>query len=379
MTGFGFRAALESGAFTVTAEIGPPRSADADAIRRKVSPLRDWVTAVNITDNQGASVRLSSWAGSLLAMAAGVEPIMQLTCRDRNRIALQSELLGASAMGIPNVLVMTGDHPRFGDHAEAKPVFDLDSVQLLWAARTMRDEGKLLSGRKLDPAPSWFLGSVENPSAPPAGFRAARLGKKVAAGAQFVQTQYVFDVGAFRQWMAQVRDLGLHERCHILAGVGPISSLRALAHLEQGVPGVQVPDALARRLRGVPADRTADEGITICAETISELRQIPGLAGVHVMAVGNEHRIPLILQQAGLGPSAAMTSEMPDARAGLAPARADGRGSADTGSGVRTVTGGLPDARAGRRLARADGRGAPGGEALRSGGPGVTPRDTRAR
>ena len=302
MTRFGFRAALESGAFTVTAEIGPPRSADADAIRRKVSPLRDWVTAVNITDNQGASVRLSSWAGSLLAMAAGVEPIMQLTCRDRNRIALQSELLGASAMGIPNVLVMTGDHPRFGDHAEAKPVFDLDSVQLLWAARTMRDEGKLLSGRKLDPAPSWFLGSVENPSAPPAGFRAARLGKKVAAGAQFVQTQYVFDVGAFRQWMAQVRDLGLHERCHILAGVGPISSLRALAHLEQGVPGVQVPDALARRLRGVPADRTADEGITICAETISELRQIPGLAGVHVMAVGNEHRIPLILQQAGLGP-----------------------------------------------------------------------------
>jgi len=317
MTRFGFRAALESGAFTVTAEIGPPRGADAEAIRRKVSPLRDWVTAVNITDNQGASVRLSSWAGSLLAMAAGVEPIMQLTCRDRNRIALQSELLGASAMGIPNVLVMTGDHPRFGDHAEAKPVFDLDSVQLLWAARTMRDDGKLLSGRKLDPAPSWFLGSVENPSAPPAGFRAARLGKKVAAGAQFVQTQYVFDVGAFRQWMAQVRDLGLHERCHILAGVGPISSLRALAHLEQGVPGVQVPDALARRLRGVPADRTADEGITICAETIGELRQIPGLAGVHVMAVGNEHRVPLILQQAGIGP---VPSPRPAADAALTPA-----------------------------------------------------------
>ncbi len=349
MTRFGFRAALESGAFTVTAEIGPPRGADADAIRRKVSPLRDWVTAVNITDNQGASVRLSSWAGSLLAMAAGVEPIMQLTCRDRNRIALQSELLGASAMGIPNVLVMTGDHPRFGDHAEAKPVFDLDSVQLLWAARTMRDDGKLLSGRKLDPAPSWFLGSVENPSAPPAGFRAARLGKKVAAGAQFVQTQYVFDVGAFRQWMAQVRDLGLHERCYILAGVGPISSLRALAHLEQGVPGVQVPDAVARRLRGVPADRTADEGITICAETISELRQIPGLAGVHVMAVGNEHRVPLILQQAGLGKrSAAMA--MPAATAGL-PARADGMAG---GSG-------------GQQAPQAS-------TALRSGGPGVTPR-----
>jgi methylenetetrahydrofolate reductase (NADPH) len=297
-----FRTTLESGAFTVTAEIGPPRGADAEAIARKVTPLRDWVAAVNITDNQGASVRLSSWAGSLLAMAAGVEPIMQFTCRDRNRIALQSDLLGASAMGIPNVLVMTGDHPKFGDHASAKPVFDLDSVQLLWAARTMRDERRLLSGRVLDPAPSWFLGAVENPSAPPAGFRAPRLGKKAAAGAQFIQTQYVFDVGGFRQWMSEVGDLGLHERCYILAGVGPISSLRALGHLERGVPGVQVPGAVARRLRGVPADRVAEEGISICAETISELRQVPGLAGVHVMAVGAEHRIPLILQQAGLRP-----------------------------------------------------------------------------
>jgi methylenetetrahydrofolate reductase (NADH) len=297
-----FRASLESGTFTVTAEIGPPRGADPEAIARKVTPLRDWVAAVNITDNQGASVRLSSWAGSLLAIAAGVEPIMQLTCRDRNRIALQSDLLGASAMGIPNILVMTGDHPKFGDHASAKPVFDLDSVQLLWAARTMRDERRLLSGRELDPAPSWFLGAVENPSAPPAEFRAPRLGKKVDAGAQFIQTQYVFDVAGFGEWMSQVRDLGLHERCHILAGVGPISSLRALAHLERGVPGVQVPEALARRLRGVPAGRVAEEGISICAEAISELRQIPGLAGVHVMAVGNEHRIPLILQRAGLGP-----------------------------------------------------------------------------
>jgi methylenetetrahydrofolate reductase (NADPH) len=297
-----FRATLESGAFTVTAEIGPPRGADAGAIGRKVTPLRGWVTAVNITDNQGASVRLSSWAGSLAALAAGVEPIMQLTCRDRNRIALQSELLGASAMGIPNILVMTGDHPKFGDHASAKPVFDLDSVQLLWAARTMRDEGKLLSGRPLSPPPHWFLGSVENPSAPPLDFRAARLGKKVAAGAQFVQTQYVFDAGAFTRWMAQVRDLGLHERCHILAGVGPISSLRALEHLEQRVPGVQVPAGVSRRLRGVPEDRTADEGVAICAETIAELRQIPGVAGVHVMAVGAEHRIPAILRHAGLAP-----------------------------------------------------------------------------
>jgi methylenetetrahydrofolate reductase (NADPH) len=265
-----------------------------------VLPLRGWVTAVNITDNQSAVVRLSNWAGSLLTLAAGMAPIMQLTCRDRNRIALQSDLLSASAMGIPNILVMTGDHPRFGDHADAKPVFDLDSVQLLWVARTMRDECRLLNGRALDPPPSWFLGAVENPFAPPVNFRAARLGKKVAAGAQFVQTQYVFDLGAFVRWMAQVRDLGLHERCHILAGVGPIMSVRALNHLQQRVPGVHVPAEVARRMLAVPADRTADEGISVCAETISQLRQIPGVAGVHLMAVGNEDRIPLILQRAGL-------------------------------------------------------------------------------
>jgi methylenetetrahydrofolate reductase (NADPH) len=298
-----FQSSLESGTFTVTAEIAPPRGADAEVIRRKVQPLRDLVAAVNITDNQSAVVRLASWAGSLLTLALGVEPIMQLTCRDRNRIALQSELLAAAAMGIPNILIMTGDHPRFGDHADAKPVFDLDSIQLLWVARTMRDERRLLSGRALDPAPSWFLGAVENPAAPPVSFRAARLGKKVAAGAQFVQTQYVFDIPAFTTFMAQVRDLGLDERCHILAGVGPIMSARALSHLQNAVPGVHIPAQVARRLLGVPAERFADAGIALCAEIIAELRQIPGVSGVHVMAVGNEQRIPEILQQAGLRPA----------------------------------------------------------------------------
>ena len=299
-----FAASLQRGAFTVTAEIGPPRSADPQVVTRKVEAVRDWVAAVNITDNQSAVVRLSSWAGSLLAIAAGVEPIMQLTCRDRNRIGLQSELLSAAAMAIPNILVMTGDHPKFGDCADAKPVFDLDSVQLLWVARTMRDDGRLLSGRPVDPAPSWFLGAVENPFAPPAGFRADRLAKKVSAGAQFVQTQYVFDLPAFNSWLAQVRDMGVDERCFILAGVGPIMSLRALSHLETAVPGVHVPPDVARRLRGVPSSRTAAEGMALCAETISALREIPGVAGVHVMAVGNEHRVPQILQLAGLSPAA---------------------------------------------------------------------------
>ena len=192
---------LASGGFAVTAEISPPRGASTGPITETAALLRDWVNAVNITDNQGSNVRLASWAGSLAAMAAGLEPVMQMTCRDRNRIALQSDLLGASALGIRNVLVMTGDHPKFGDHPEAKPVFDLDSVQLLWTLRHMRDQGAVLSGRALNPPPDCFLGAVENPFAPPAGFRAERLGKKVDAGAQFVQTQFVFDVAAFgRGW-----------------------------------------------------------------------------------------------------------------------------------------------------------------------------------
>jgi methylenetetrahydrofolate reductase (NADPH) len=303
------RRRLESGEFAVTAEIGPPRGTSGDAIRRKVEMLRDWVDAVNITDNQGSHVRLSSWAGSLVALEAGVEPVMQVTCRDRNRIALQSDLLSASALGIPNVLLLTGDHPKFGDHADAKPVFDLDSVQLLWTARTMRDEGRLLSGRSLDPAPDWFIGAVENPSAPPEAFRARRLGKKIAAGAQFIQTQFVFDIPAFAKWMADVRDLGLHERCHILAGVGPIRSLRALDHMRSNVPGVFIPDEIDHRLRGVGADMVADEGLRIAAELIQQVREIPGVEGVHVMAFGHERGIPTILELAGLAGRPGMPGE----------------------------------------------------------------------
>lgn len=295
------RQRLLSGETAVTAEVGPPRGADAAAIRRKVEPLRGWVDAVNITDNQGAFARLSSLAGSVLALAAGVAPVMQLTCRDRNRIALQSELLSASALGVPNVLLMTGDHPKFGDHPDAKPVFDLDSIQLLWTARTMRDEGKLLSGRKLDPPPSWLIGAVENPFAPPEGFRAARLGKKVAAGAEFVQTQFVFAVEPFSRWLSEVRDLGLDQRVRILAGVGPIRSLRALEHMRTNVPGLHIPDEVDRRLRGVPADRVADEGMALCAEIIQQLAGLPGVSGVHVMAPAFEQGIPEILERAGLG------------------------------------------------------------------------------
>ena len=293
------RERLALGSFAVTAEISPPRGASTEKITATATLLRDWVDAVNVTDNQGSNVRLASWAGSLAVLAAGLEPVMQMTCRDRNRIALQSDLLGASALGIRNILVMTGDHPKFGDHPGARPVFDLDSVQLLWTLRTMRDQHVLLSGRRLDPAPDCFLGAVENPFAPPVPFRAERLGKKVAAGAQFVQTQFVFDVPAFARWMAQVRDLGLHEQCGILAGVGAVRSVRALEYMRDKVPGVEVPDEVFRRLRAVPADAAAAEGVKLAAEIIQQVGEIPGVAGVHLLVAGNEQAVPDILESAG--------------------------------------------------------------------------------
>jgi methylenetetrahydrofolate reductase (NADPH) len=326
----GFQRRLAAGEFAVTAEIGPPRGADTAPVARTAALLRGWVDAVNITDNQGAAVRLSSLAGSLAALGAGVEPIMQLTCRDRNRIALQSELLSASALGVPNVLIMSGDHPRHGDHADAKPVFDLDSTALLRVAATMRDQGRLMSGGELKPPPAWFLGAVENPPGPPkassdsagldsagpdnaglhAGREAAeaaeaadkavyRLAGKIEAGAQFVQTQFVFDVAAFAAWLARVRDLGLDERCYILAGVGPVRSHRALAHLAT-LPGVVIPEAIADRLAAASADRIRAESEKLCSEIIAQLAELPGVAGVHIMAIGAEKAIPAILEQAGL-------------------------------------------------------------------------------
>ena len=290
---------LATGEFAVTAEVSPPRGASTEPVTRKAALLRDWVHAVNITDNAGATARMAGWAGCLAALDAGVEPIMQLTCRDRNRIALQSELLAASALGIPNMLLMTGDHPRQGDHPQAKPVFDLDGTQLLGVARVMRDDGELMSGRKLMPRPSWLLGGVADPAAD-----VSRLAAKVEAGAQFVQTQYVFDVPAFARWVAAAGELGLLDRCRVLAGVGPVLTQRALHHLA-GLPGVHIPAAYADRLVAAgdgSADRFRAAAEALCAETIAALAQVPGVAGVHVLAPGGEAAIPAILGQAGLRP-----------------------------------------------------------------------------
>jgi methylenetetrahydrofolate reductase (NADPH) len=323
---------LAVGELAVTAEIGPPRGASIAPVTRKATALRDWVHAVNITDNASATARLSSWAGSLAVLGVGVEPIMQLTCRDRNRIALQSELLGASALGVPNMLLMTGDHPRHGDHPDATAVFDLDGAQLLRVARTMRDEGQLMSGRELLPPPSWLLGAVTDPSGP-VDAAVARLAVKVEAGAQFVQTQYVFDVPAFAQWLDRAADLGLLEQCQILAGAGPVLSERALHHLA-GVPGINIPPAVADRLlaTGSPEQFRA-AGEQLCAEIIAELVVLPGVAGLHIMAPGGEDTIPGILAQAGLRPwREAGLPQAGRAQAGRAQAGREEAGNEETGN-----------------------------------------------
>ena len=290
--------ALRTGRFAVTAEVAPPRGADVTRLRETARLLRGWVDAANVTDNQGARVRMSSLAGSAVLLAEGLDPVMQMTCRDRNRIALQSDLLAAGGLGVPNVLLMTGDRPERGDHPDAPGVFDLDSDSLTAAARALRDDGTLLSGQTVDPAPRYLIGAVD-----PGAGKPERLARKVALGTEFVQTQFVFDVAAFAGWLARVRDLGLTQRCGVLAGVGPIRSLRAL-DVMAGLPGVAVPSALERRLRGVPAHRVAEEGMAVCAETVAALRELPGLAGVHVMAVAYERGVPEILTAAGLSRAA---------------------------------------------------------------------------
>jgi methylenetetrahydrofolate reductase (NADH) len=291
---------LASGAFAVTAEIVPPRGASLNGIKRIATHLQEWIDAANITDGQGAVARMSSWAGSIGLLQAGVEPVMQFSCRDRNRIALQADLLGAAAVGVPNVLCLTGDHPRFGDHPDARPVFDMDSVQLLWTARTLRDEKHLINGNKLSSSPNWFIGAVENPSAAPQRFRAERLGKKIAAGAQFFQTQFVFDVPIVERWMQQVRDLGLDKRCGIIAGVGPIRSSRALEVLSS-LPGVYIPEEVAKRVKSMPPERQEQDAIDLCSETIQRLHEIPGISGVHIIASGWDDFIPEVLTRAGIG------------------------------------------------------------------------------
>ena len=291
---------LESGGFAVTAEAGPPKGTSARVILRKGELLRSCCDAVNITDNQTAIVRMSSLAGCALLKQQGVDPVMQMVTRDRNRIAIQSDVLGAIALGIGNILCLSGDHHKFGNHPTAKGVFDLDSIQLIQTLKNMRDEKKFLCGEDVSGEVPIFIGAVENPYADPFEFRVVRLAKKVKAGADFIQTQAVYDVAKFARWMEMVRDQGLDKQVHILAGVIPIRSAGMARYMRDYVSGVSVPDDLVTRME--EAETAKDEGVRIPLEIIEQLKEIPGVHGIHIMAVGWEDIVPEIVERAGLLP-----------------------------------------------------------------------------
>ncbi len=291
---------LRRGEFVVTAELGPPRGASRESVEEKAKLLKGFADAYNLTDCQTAMVRLSSIASGVMLLNMGMEPIIQMTCRDRNRIAMQSDILGAAALGMKNILCLTGDHQCFGDHPEAKGVFDIDSVQQLNMFREMRDESKFQSGEEMKIAPKLFLGAAENPFADPFNFRAPRLAKKIKAGSDFIQTQIIYNIQKFKEWMGQVRDRGLHKKVSILAGITPIKSLGMAKYMKNNVPGLDVPDEIIKRLEGVKSKKA--EGINICLETIEQVRKIEGVAGVHLMAIEWEETIPEIVERAGLLP-----------------------------------------------------------------------------
>ena len=293
---------LESGAFAVTGELGPPQSADADVIREKARLLKGCVDAVNVTDGQTAIVRMASWAACLIGMREGLETTVQMTCRDRNRIALQMDILGMSALGMRNLLCLTGDHQSFGNHPQAKGVFDIDSIQFLQIAKNMRDEKKLHCGDDIPVSPNLFIGSAANPFADPFDFRAIRLAKKVAAGADFIQTQIIYNVERFARWMEAVRQRGLHEKVYILAGVAPIKSAGAARYMKTKVPGMDVPDEIVDRMASAPKGEAKRTGIDLCVDIIKEVRQIEGVAGIHLMAIEWEEAVAEICEKAGLLP-----------------------------------------------------------------------------
>lgn len=293
---------LRAGHFVLTGELGPPRGANVEKVREKARHLAGSVDAANITDNQTAMTRMASWAASVIALSEGVEPVYQMTCRDRNRLAMQADILGAWSLGIRNLLCLSGDHQCFGDHPNAKGVFDVDSTQLIGMVKAMRDDGVFLSGAPIDVPPRMFIGAAANPFAEPHEWRVHRLAKKVAAGADFIQTQSIYNMPRFREWLRQAVDMGLTERVYILAGITPMKSLAMARYMKEKVPGMDVPDDLVRRLEGAGKGNYAKEGIRIACEQIAELRETRGVAGIHLMAIEWEHKTAEIAGLAGLLP-----------------------------------------------------------------------------
>jgi len=294
---------LEAGHFAVTAEIGPPQNADAEEVKEKAHILRGYIDACNVTDGQTAVVRMSSTAGAMLGKEMGLDPVVQMTCRDRNRIALQMDILGMAALGLNNIVCLTGDYVSFGDHPQAKSVHDIDSIQLLKMVKDMRDEAILQNGEEIKGVvPRLYIGAAVNPFADPLEYRVDRLAKKIAAGADFVQTQLVYNLPKFEKWMEMVRDRGLHKKVKILAGVTPIKSIGAAKYMKTRVPGLDVPDEVIERFQNTPKEDRAQEGINMAIETIKKLKDIEGIAGVHIMAIEWEEAVPQIVEKSGLSP-----------------------------------------------------------------------------
>lgn len=291
---------INSGQFVVTGELGPPKSSDINQLKHHAEEMRNHVDAYNITDNQTAIVRTSSIACGATLVQMGLEPIIQITVRDRNRISIQSDVLGAHALGIKNILCLSGDHQTFGNEPGSKGVYDIDSMQLLKGLKDLRDENKFIGGEELEAPIEYFLGAVSNPFADPFEYRVDRLEKKINAGASFVQTQCIFDLDRFERWMELVRKRGLHKKVAIMGGVTPIKSLGAARYMKNNVSGITIPDSVIERLQG--AKKKKEEGLKICIETIQRLQEIEGVAGVHIMAIAWEEIVPEIVERAGLYP-----------------------------------------------------------------------------
>jgi methylenetetrahydrofolate reductase (NADPH) len=293
---------LASGELAVTSECGPPRGCRPEKVKEKAALLKDHVDGINVTDNQTAMVRMSSVTAGILIKQMGLDPIIQMVSRDRNRLAMQSEILGAYSFGIDTMLCLSGDHAKFGDHPMAQGVFDIDSMQMIKMVRQMRDDGLFQGGAKIDGPPKMFIGAAANPFADPFELRVMRLAKKVKAGVDFIQTQCIFNLDKFEEWMKGVVDRGLDEQVHILAGITPVKSVGMARYMKNKVPGMDIPDDVIKRLEGVPKEQQPEEGIKMAVEAIERLKQVKGVHGFHIMAIEWEEKVPQIVEQAGLYP-----------------------------------------------------------------------------
>jgi methylenetetrahydrofolate reductase (NADPH) len=293
---------LTAGHFAFTGECGPPKGANVAHLKEKMEHLRGKVDAINVTDNQTAVVRMSSAAASAIMVQADLEPNFQMVCRDRNRLAMQADILGAYSLGIRNMLCLSGDHQHFGNHPQSKNVYDIDSMQLIALVKKMRDEGKFLNDEEIDESPRMFIGAAANPFADPVEFRIYRLASKIDAGADFIQTQCIYNMERFREFMKKAVDMGLTENAYILAGVTPMKSARMAKYMAKFVPGMDVPEALIKRLEDAGKGKMAEEGIKFAIEQIEEFKEMEGVAGVHLMAIEWEHKVPEIAERAGVLP-----------------------------------------------------------------------------